>query len=263
MTGEETNTLQSTATAAVNAPAWEWEDSDGEDVTLENESDDNDDVCSFKDEQTDSYDDINWEEGAVDGNNSHPDQVDDDIDHGSSKRMRLHEQSDNNQTNTTSSLHIHFNSSSAECKYDSSSVAGSLINQLGCAPYAMEITFCTDVQTSDNTILLNQAKEIAQALIKFSLPKLMIWIDILTQSMEHLLQRSDKYSNSTSRVENNDSNINSFRFKNDVSRTEPIILFKFTHELARVADLLKTIFLIQTDIQRLVYGQYKDLLIEQ
>lgn len=258
MAGEENNALQSIA--------WEWENSDGEDVTLDNGSDDNDDVCGFKDEQTDNYDDINWEEGSVESNNSHSDQVD------SSKRRRLYQQSDNNQANGISSPHIHSKSNPSDCKNESSSSAGSLINQLGCVPYAMEISFCTDVQTSDNDILLNQAREIAQALMKFSLPKLMVWIDILTQSMEHLLQLSDESStihhrdfkkNNNNYAADSDSN-SSIKVENvsrtiSCSTTEPIMFFRFTHEVTKVADLLKTTFSIQSDIQRLI-SQYKDLL---
>ena len=129
---------------------------------------------------------------------------------------------------------------------------GPLLTQLGSLPYSLEITIPTtaeDIVTDENVIIIDNMREIANQLINHKLPALHEHINLLSDGI-HAVNLINSSSNSRGSSDSIASKSNSSSGKEQLGIAE-LMSYKI-----RVETLVET-------INRLVHGQYKELLLCQ
>ena len=123
---------------------------------------------------------------------------------------------------------------------------GPLLTHLGSAPYSLEITIPTtaeEIVNDENAIIIDNMREIANQLIDHKLPMLIEHINLLSDGI-HAVNLINSSSDSIA------SKISSSGGKKQLDIAE-LVSYK-----ARIETLVET-------INRLVHGQYKELLLCQ
>ena len=128
---------------------------------------------------------------------------------------------------------------------------GQLLTHLGSVPYSLEITIPTtaeDILTDENAIIIDNMREIANQLIDHKLPALHKHNNLLSDG----IQAVNLMNNYTSSSGSSDS----IASKSSSEGKEHLDIAELMSYKARIETLVDT-------INRLVHGQYKELLLCQ